>query len=188
MIQMSPQTTKTGKGVISIEEIKIPTDSRKDTPKKGDNVCALWVFQNCAGEKEKKLRRIVSLVRNRNSIDWLPVTTDGTICIVTYLGEFSNLIKLRSSVFGLGMESFSFKINDYWIIPPNDMTQFKGFFEIIKSDLQAREKRLLQQREREIKTQAVKVTPSDFSEAEAVDLTETDIDDLRKELEAISSI
>ena len=188
MIQMCPDTSKPDKSVISFEELKIPTDSRKDTPEKDDNICALWVFQNCAGEKEKKLRRIVSLVRNRNSIDWLPVTTDGTICIVTYLGEFSNLIKLRSSVFGLGMESFSFKVNDFWIIPPNDMTQFQGFFEIIKSDLQAREKRLLQQREREIKTKAVKVTQSDFSEAESVDLTETDIDDLRKELEAISSI
>jgi uncharacterized radical SAM superfamily Fe-S cluster-containing enzyme len=188
MIQMCPPTMKTDKGIISIDEIKIPTDSRKDTPTKGDNICALWVFQNCAGEKEKKLRRIVSLVRNRNSIDWLPVTTDGQICIVTYVGEFSNLIKLRSSVFGLGMESFSFKINAFWIIPPNDMTQFQGFFEIIKSDLQTREKRLLQQREREIKSKAVTVSPSDFSEAEAVDLTDTDINDLRKELEAISSI
>jgi len=188
MIQMCPQTKKTSKSFISIDQIKIPTDSTKDIPKKGDNVCALWVFQNCAGEKEKKLRRIVSLVRNRNSIDWLPVTTDGKICIVTYIGEFSNLIKLRSSVFGLGMESFSFKINAFWIIPPNDMTQFKGFFEIIKSDLQSREKRLLQQREREIKSKAVKVSQSDFGEADAVDLNETDIDDLRKELEAISSI
>ncbi len=185
---MCPHTMKTDKSVITIDDIKIPTDSRKDNPNKGDIVCALWVFQNCAGEKEQKLRRIVSLVRSRNSIDWLPVTTDGTICIVTYLGEFSNLIKLRSSVFGLGMESFSFKIDDFWIIPPNDMTQFKGFFESIKSDLQSREKRLLQQREREIKTKAVKVSQSDFSEAEAVELTDTDIDDLRKELEAISSI
>jgi hypothetical protein len=71
---------------ISIDKIKIPTDSTKGTPKKNDIVCALWVFQNCAGEKEKKLRRIVSLVRKRNSIDWLPVTTDGKICIITFLG------------------------------------------------------------------------------------------------------
>ena len=140
MVHMCPQTNKTGKSNISIDEIKIPTDSTKDIPKKGDNICALWVFQNCAGEKEQKLRRIVSLVRNRNSINWLPVTTDGTICIVTFIGEFSNLIKLRSSVFGLGMESFSFKIDAFWIIPPNDMTQFIGFFKTIKSDLQSREK------------------------------------------------
>jgi hypothetical protein len=173
---------------ISIDKIKIPTDSTKGTPKKNDIVCALWVFQNCAGEKEKKLRRIVSLVRKRNSIDWLPVTTDGKICIITFLGIFNNLIKLRSSVFGLGMESFSFSTNQFWVIPPHDMTQFMTFYEAIQSDLQAREKRLLQQREREIKTKAVDISTSDFGEAEAIDLTEKDIDDLRKELEAISSL
>ncbi|MGC9780187.1 MAG: hypothetical protein HZR80_13160 [Candidatus Heimdallarchaeota archaeon] len=179
---------KTGKSEISIETVKIPTDSRKGNPKKGDTSCSLWVFQNCGGEKEKKLRRIVSLVRNRNSIDWLPVTTDGKICIVTYLGDFSNLIKLRSSVFGLGMESFSFIPNSFWVIPPNDLTQFKGFYESIQSDLMTREKRLLQKREMEIKSKAIKVSPSDFGEAEDIDLTDTDIDDLRKELNAISSI
>ena len=185
---MSPQSTNTKGRRISIQEIKIPTESKKDEPKKTDTVCALWVFQNCAGDKEKKLRRVVSLVRTRNSIDWLPVTTDGRICIVTFLGEFSNLIKLRSSVFGLGMESFSFKPNDFWIISPIDMTQFKGFFDAIQSDLQSREKRLLQQREMEIKSKSVKVSPSDFREGDAVDLTETDIDDLRKELNAISTL
>jgi hypothetical protein len=173
---------------ITIDQAKIPTDSSKGTPKKNDLACALWVFQNCAGEKEKKLRRIVSLVRKRNSIDWLPVTTDGKICIVTYLGIFNNLIKLRSSVFGLGMESFSFSPNQFWIIPPTDFAQFNTFFETIQSDLQAKEKRLLQQREMEIKSKALDVSPSDFGEAEAVDLTEKDIDDLRKELDAISSI
>ena len=40
----------------------------------------------------------------------------------------------------------------------------------------------------EIKSKSVKVTPSDFSEAEAVDLTENDIEDLRKELNAISTL
>ena len=185
---MSPQSMNSQDSRISIENVKIPTESRKGEPNKTDDVCALWVFQNCADEKEKKLKRVVSLVRTRNSIDWLPVTTDGKICIVTFLGEFSNLIKLRSSVFGLGMESFSFKPNDFWIIPPIDMTQFMGFFDAIKSDLQAREKRLLQQREMEIKSKSVKVTPSDFSEAEAVDLTENDIEDLRKELNSISTL
>ena len=179
---------KSSRKEISIEEIKIPTDSTKSEPAKEDTVCALWVFQNCAGEKEKKLKRIVSLVRNRNSIEWLPVTADGKICIVTYLGEFSSLIKLRSSVFGLGMESFSFKPNSFWIIPPSDLTQFKGFFEIVKSDLQAQEKRLLQKREMEIKSKSVQISPTDYAESESVDLTENDIDDLRKELKAISSI
>lgn len=185
---MSPSSKNTKGKKFLIEDIKIPTESKKGEPKKADTVCALWVFQNCAGDKEKKLKRVVSLVRTRNSIDWLPVTTDGKICIVTYLGEFTNLIKLRSSVFGLGMESFSFKPNDFWIIPPIDLTQFKGFFDAIQSDLQAREKRLLQQREMEIKSKSVKISPSDFSEADAVDLTETDIDDLRKELNAVSSL
>ncbi|HUT81178.1 MAG TPA: hypothetical protein VMZ29_08240 [Candidatus Bathyarchaeia archaeon] len=184
---MNPKATEPNKA-ITIDNIKIPTDSSKGTPEKDETVCSLWVFQNCGGEKEKKLRRIVSLVRTRNSIDWLPVTTDGNICIVTYLGEFSNLIKLRSSVFGLGMESFSFSPNRYWVIPPNDLAQFNNFFEIIKSDLQAREKRFLQQREREIKDKTISVKTSDFGESEEVDLNEKDIDDLRKELEAITSI
>jgi hypothetical protein len=86
------------------------------------------------------------------------------------------------------MESFSFSTNQFWVIPPHDMTQFMTFYEAIQSDLQAREKRLLQQREREIKTKAVDISTSDFGEAEAIDLTEEDIDDLRKELEAISSL
>ncbi|MHA1629862.1 MAG: hypothetical protein ACTSXO_05425 [Candidatus Heimdallarchaeota archaeon] len=182
---MTPKVQKTS---ISIDEMKIPTESTKGTPQKEDLVCALWVFQNCAGEKETKLRRIVSLVRARNSIDWLPVTTDGKMCIVTFIGEYSNLIKLRSSVFGLGTESFSFKNASFWIIPPKDISQFTNFFQIIKSDLQAKEKRLLQQREMELKSKSVKVSPSDFGESEDVELTEKDIDDLRKELEAISSI
>lgn len=173
---------------FSLDEIKIPTDSSKGEPNKGDTVCALWVFQNCAGDKERKLRRIVSLVRNRNSIDWLPVTNDGKVCIVTFLGEFSNLIKLRSSVFGLGSESFSFKPNNFWIIPPNDLTQFKGFFESAKSDIITKEKRLLQQREKEIKSKSVKISPTDYKDEEQIDLTETDIEDLRKELKAISTI
>lgn len=181
--QSSPQEFN-----YSLENIKIPTESRKGEPQKTDSVCALWVFQNCAGEKEIKLRRIVSLVRTRNSIDWLPVTTDGKICIVTFIGEYSNLIKLRSSVFGLGSESFSFKPNTFWIIPPNDMAQFQGFFEAIKSDLQSKEKRILQQRESEIKSKSVTINPTEYSESETVDLNEKDIDDLRKELKAISSL
>ncbi|MBN1330612.1 MAG: hypothetical protein JXA54_14155 [Candidatus Heimdallarchaeota archaeon] len=184
---MNQEVTESDK-TITLDNIKIPTDSSKGTPEKDDTVCSLWVFQNCGGEKEKRLRRIVSLVRTRNSIDWLPVTTDGNICIVTYLGEFSNLIKLRSSVFGLGMESFCFSPNRFWITPPNDLAQFNNFFEIIKSDLQAREKRLLQQREKEIKAKSVSVKSSDFVESEDVDLNEKDIEDLRKELEAITSI
>jgi len=185
---MSPKTSEPRKEAFAIENVKIPIDSSKGNPEKGDTICALWVFQNCGGDREKKLRRIVSLVRKRNSINWLPVTADGMICMVTYLGEFSNIIKLRSSVFGLGMESFSFVPNSFWVIPPNDITQFTNFFEIIKSDLQAQEKRLLQQREMEIKSKSVKVSPSDFGEADDVDLNEKDIDDLRKELDAISSI
>ena len=185
---MNPPSKKSKKIDVSIEDIRIPTDSSKGTPDKSDTVLALWVFQNCAGDKEKKLRRIVSLVRTRNSIDWLPVTSDGKICIVTFLGEFSNLIKLRSSVFGLGTESFSFKLNDFWIIPPNDLSQFTNFFELVQSDLQAQEKRLLQKREIEIKTKAIKVDPAKIVETDSVELTETDIEDLRKELNAISSI
>lgn len=185
---MCPRSNSPQDNSISIENIKIPTGSSKGTPEKEDAVCALWVFQNCAGDKEKKLRRIVSLVRNRNSIDWLPVTTDGKVCIVTFLGRFNNLIKLRSSVFGLGMESFSFKPNNFWILPPNDITQFKGFYEAIQSDLQSQEKRLLRQREMEIKSKTVQISPTDYSEAESIDLNEKDIEDLRKELKAVSSL
>ena len=185
---MCPQTDSPTENSISIEDVKIPTGSSKGTPIKEDIICALWVFQNCAGDKEKKLRRIVSLVRNRNTIDWLPVTTDGKVCIVTYLGKFNSLIKLRSSVFGLGMESFSFKINDFWILPPNDITQFKGFYEAVQADLQSKEKRLLQKREMEIKTKSVQISPTDYSETEFVELNEKDIDDLRKELKAISTL
>lgn len=183
MIEMNPQDTD-----FTLDKIKIPTDSSKGNPDKTDQVCALWVFQNCAGEKEKKLKRIVSLVRSRNSIDWLPVTTDGKVCIVTFIGEFSNLIKLRSSVFGLGMESFSFKPREFWITSPLDMSQFNGFYEITKSDLQAQQKRILAQREIAIKTKAVAAPTTDSPEAETVDLTEDDIKDLRKELSAISSL
>ncbi len=183
MVKMNAQGSE-----FTLEKIKIPTDSSKGIPDKTDQVCALWVFQNCAGEKEKKLKRIVSLVRTRNSIDWLPVTTDGKVCIVTFIGEFSNLIKLRSSVFGLGMESFSFKPREFWITPPLDMTQFMGFYEIIKSDLQSQQKRTLAQREMAIKTKAVAAPKTDLPEGESVDLTEDDITDLRKELSAISSL
>jgi len=182
MIEMNPQAE------FTLDKIKIPTDSSKGTPDKKDQVCALWVFRSCADEKEKKLKRIVSLVRSRNSIDWLPVTTDGKVCIVTFVGEYSNLIKLRSSVFGLGMESFSFKPREFWITPPLDMTQFTGFYEIIKSDLQSQHKRILAQREIAIKTKAVATPTTDLPEGETVDLTKTDIDDLRKELSAISSL
>ncbi len=182
MIDMNPQAE------FTLDKIKIPTDSSKETPDKKDQVCALWVFRSCADEKEKKLKRIVSLVRSRNSIDWLPVTTDGKVCIVTFIGEYSNLIKLRSSVFGLGMESFSFKPREFWITPPLDMTQFMGFYEIIKSDLQSQHKRILAQREIAIKTKAVATPTTDLPEGETVDLTKTDIEDLRKELSAISSL
>ncbi|NHJ84636.1 MAG: hypothetical protein FK734_04195 [Asgard group archaeon] len=185
---MSPESDKSGSIEYSIENIKIPTYSSKGSPKEADMVCALWVFQNCGGEKANKLKKIVSSVRSRNSIDWLPVTADGNICIVPFLGEYSNLIKLRSSVFGLGDESFSFKPDNFWIIPPKDLTQFMTFFETVRSDLQSQGKRLLQQREKQIKSKTVKVSQSDFGEAEEVDLTEKDIEDLRKELDAISSI
>ncbi|MEA2071694.1 MAG: hypothetical protein U9O98_10455 [Asgard group archaeon] len=185
---MSPNSNSTYDGTIISEKLKIPTSRKKKSPKKKDNICALWVFQNCGGDKEKKLRRIVSLVRKRNSIDWLPVTTNGNICIVTYIGLFKNLIKLRSNVFGLGMESFSFTPGDYWVVEPKDLDQFKSFFEIVQADLQSQEKRLLQKRELEIKTKSISVKQKDYDDEETIELTENDIEDLRSELNAISSI
>ncbi|MBD3191979.1 MAG: hypothetical protein GF308_15130 [Candidatus Heimdallarchaeota archaeon] len=188
MSTMSPDSETIINAEISLSELKIPTDSSKGTPEKEDPICAMWVFQNCGGDKEKKLKRIVSLVRKRNAIGWLPVTSDGKVCIVTYLGEFKNLIKLRSSVFGLGRESFSFVPKQFWVTPPQDISQFKEFFDRIQSDLQSREKRLLQEREMEIKAKAVKISPESFGEPESFELTEMDIEDLRKELNALSSI
>jgi hypothetical protein len=174
--------------MFSLDNLKIPTDNSKGTPKKTDVVCSLWVFQNCEDENRKKLRRVVSMVRNRNNIEWLPITTDGKICIVTFVGEYSNLIKLRSSVFGLSVESFSFVPESYWVTPPQDIDQFKGFFELIQSDLQAQQKRLLQHREMEVKKKGVAGPHTDYSETETIDLTEKDIDDLRKELKALTSL
>ena len=40
----------------------------------------------------------------------------------------------------------------------------------------------------EIKAKAIKFAAEDYSETETIELTEMDIDDLRKELDAISSI
>lgn len=183
-----PEEEQSKTANLSIQTIKIPVDSTKKEPASDASVCALWVFQNCGGNKVKKLRRVVSLVRNRNDIDWLPVTTDGKICIVTYLGKLSDLVKLRSNVFGLGMESFSFVPNKHWIIPPKDITQFNTFFDLVKSDLQAIEKRLLQKREKEIKSKELRIEPTDTRKTESIELTEMDIEDLRRELKSISSL